>query len=70
MWMILPAAAIYSLLGAWLLNTFPNSFTVGETMIVSEALTLVAMDTGIQLLALVCDHNHKNIIEVECCCLV
>lgn len=49
----LGAAAIYSLLGVWLLNTFPKSFTMGEAMIVAQGLAILFLDTVMQLLTLV-----------------
>lgn len=53
MWALLPAAFLYSLLGVWLLNTFPKTFTMGEAMIVAQGLTLLIMDASIQILTLV-----------------
>ena len=63
MWATLPAAAIYSLLGAWLLDAFPKSFTLGEAMIVSQTLTLVDMDTALQLLTMVSDTASSKSIH-------
>ena len=54
MWMTLPAVAGYSVLGVWLLNGLPLSFTIGEAMIVSQALTILFMDAALQLLTMVC----------------
>ncbi len=53
MWIVLPAVSVYSLLGAWLLNAFPKSFTIGEAVIVAQGLTLLFLDSAMQLLHLV-----------------
>lgn len=53
LWITLVGAAIYSLLGVWLLNTFPKSFTMGEAMIVAQGLAILFLDTVMQLLTLV-----------------
>ncbi len=60
MWILVPAAAIYSILGAWLLNSYPRSFTVGEAMIVSQALSVLFMDAAIQLLDMVIEEGLSN----------
>ena len=57
MWIVLPAVAIYTLLGAWLLNAVPKSFTLGEAMIVAQGLTLLFLDAAIQLLNMVLPHE-------------
>ena len=54
LWITLPALGLYSALVPWLVYTFPKSFTFGESMIVSQGLTLLLGDTALQLFKLVC----------------
>ena len=53
LWPILAGVGIYTALCPWLLYTFPQSFTLGEAMIVSQGITVMLVDTGIQLLSTV-----------------
>ena len=52
-WLLLPCIMIYSILLPWLLMTFPTSFTICEAMIVGQSLTLLIIDTVLQLIAIV-----------------
>ena len=54
---------VYSLLGTWLLYTFPQSFTLGEAMIVSQGITIMLLDTGLQLFDTVSySHTHTLLL--------
>ena len=44
---------VYSVLIGWLVHCFPLSFTLGEAMIVGQGITLMVIDTGLQLLQMV-----------------
>ena len=53
MWISLPAIVMYSIMVPWCLYTFPNSFSLGEAVIVCQGLTMMFIDTSIQLVHLV-----------------
>ena len=59
MWFSVPAAALYSLLGTWLLRSLPRTFTLGEAVIVAQGLTILLLDAAIQLLSLVGRQVHS-----------
>jgi len=75
MWLLLPAAAVYCMLGVWLLYTFPKTFTLGEAMIVSQGLTMLFVDVSLQLLPMVSgrgcevysmDNREQSLLAVAC----
>ena len=70
LWLTLPAVGMYSLLGVWLLQNIPETFTLGELVIVSQGITILTLDTGLQLVALVRGRVRggvgKNIILLSC----
>ena len=49
-WLLAPCVAVYSCLLAWLLASFPASFSLCEVMMVSQGLALLLTDTGLQIL--------------------
>ena len=52
-WPVLVSIMLYSLLTPWLLYTFPESFTLGEAMLVAQGGTLLLVDMSMQLLSVV-----------------
>ena len=53
MWLSLPAVVVYSLIGVWLIQNVPGTFSLGEVVIVSQGLTILVLDTAVQLVPLV-----------------
>jgi len=51
---------VYSLLGVWLLQNVSETFTLGELVIVSQGVTILVLDTGMQLVALVRGEREKG----------
>ena len=66
-WLLLACMVVYSVLVGWLLHCFPLSFTLVEAMIVGQGVTLMVIDTGLQLLQMVRDVTEGLDTHLNCC---